>query len=244
MFLKKIRNNRNKIFIKDLYDMKIQLQGSKFLYIIMFVLLLIFPFSEVHSEQSHKKMYIKIDLWTKELYLFEGEKVVKKYIISPGSEEMPTPIGIFTVTEKSKSWGGGFGTRWIGLNVPWGTYGIHGTNKPWLIGKNVSSGCIRMRNKDVEELYESVSEGITVQIDGPITGIGKGELKNLSLGSKGNLVQIVQQRLKLMGFYNGPVNGIYDKETENAVEKFQVSHDLPMTGGIMIREYILLGILE
>jgi lipoprotein-anchoring transpeptidase ErfK/SrfK len=118
-------------------------------------LLTIPSFSEVHSEKS-QKIYIKVDLWTNELHVIEGEKVIRRYKISPGTEESPTPIGAFMITEKSKSWGGGFGTRWLGLDVPWGDYGIHGTNKPWLIGRNVSSGCIRMRNKDVEELFEIV----------------------------------------------------------------------------------------
>ena len=35
-------------------------------------------------------------------------------------------------------------------------YRIHGTNEPWTIGGNVSSGCIRMTNEDVTDLYERV----------------------------------------------------------------------------------------
>ncbi len=59
--------------------------------------------------------------------------------------------------------GGGFGSRWMGLNVPWGgKYGIHGTNQPGSIGFNASAGCIRMRNKDVEELYNLVEYNTTV----------------------------------------------------------------------------------
>jgi lipoprotein-anchoring transpeptidase ErfK/SrfK len=41
-------------------------------------------------------------------------------------------------------------------------YRIHGTNQPWTIGKNVSSGCIRMRNEDVTDLYERVGIGTQV----------------------------------------------------------------------------------
>lgn len=41
-------------------------------------------------------------------------------------------------------------------------YRIHGTNQPWTIGQAVSSGCIRMRNEDVTELYERVSVGAKV----------------------------------------------------------------------------------
>lgn len=200
--------------------------------------------SEVAYGKASDEIRIKVDLWEQQLYLIKGDKIIKQYRVAPGTEEKPTPIGTFIINDKSRSWGGGFGTRWMGLNVPWGMFGIHGTNKPWLIGKNVSSGCIRMRNEDVEELFELVEEGITVEIKGPITGIGKGEFKNLSLGSKGNLVLLIQQRLKLLGYYHGNINGIFNKETERAVKSLQVANDLPSTGGITEREYLLLGILE
>ena len=41
-------------------------------------------------------------------------------------------------------------------------YRIHGTNAPWSIGGNVSSGCIRMRNEDVSDLYDRVKVGTKV----------------------------------------------------------------------------------
>ncbi len=41
-------------------------------------------------------------------------------------------------------------------------YRIHGTNQPWTIGQRVSSGCIRMRNEDVIDLYERVRVGTQV----------------------------------------------------------------------------------
>ena len=43
-------------------------------------------------------------------------------------------------------------------------YRIHGTNQPWTIGQNVSSGCIRMRNEDVMDLYERVKVGARVVV--------------------------------------------------------------------------------
>ncbi len=46
-------------------------------------------------------------------------------------------------------------------------YRIHGTNQPWSIGLNLSSGCIRMLNKDVEHLYEKVKLGSKVVVVGP-----------------------------------------------------------------------------
>ncbi len=43
-------------------------------------------------------------------------------------------------------------------------YRIHGTNAPWTIGSAVSSGCIRMRNEDVVDLYERVNIGTKVVV--------------------------------------------------------------------------------
>ena len=43
-------------------------------------------------------------------------------------------------------------------------YRIHGSNEPWTIGTNVSSGCIRMRNDDVTDLYERVKVGTKVVV--------------------------------------------------------------------------------
>ncbi|SNB73058.1 L,D-transpeptidase catalytic domain [Rhodoblastus acidophilus] len=43
-------------------------------------------------------------------------------------------------------------------------YRIHGTNEPWTIGQNVSSGCIRMMNEDVIDLYERVRIGADVTV--------------------------------------------------------------------------------
>lgn len=46
-------------------------------------------------------------------------------------------------------------------------YRIHGTNQPWSIGLNLSSGCIRMLNSDVEYLYDRVKLGSKVVVIGP-----------------------------------------------------------------------------
>ena len=43
-------------------------------------------------------------------------------------------------------------------------YRIHGSNEPWTIGTNVSSGCIRMRNEDIIDLYGRVNVGTRVVV--------------------------------------------------------------------------------
>ncbi len=50
---------------------------------------------------------------------------------------------------------------------------IHGTNQPWSIGLNLSSGCIRMMNKDVTDLYSRVAIGAKVIVIGPGNKQGK-----------------------------------------------------------------------
>ncbi len=46
-------------------------------------------------------------------------------------------------------------------------YRIHGTNQPWTIGQNMSSGCIRMMNSDVKHLYRRTPIGAKVIVIGP-----------------------------------------------------------------------------
>ncbi len=50
------------------------------------------------------------------------------------------------------------------INLGWTDYRIHGTNAPWSIGRASSSGCIRMRNNDVKDLFERVHIGAPVHV--------------------------------------------------------------------------------
>ena len=51
-----------------------------------------------------------------------------------------------------------------GLYIGSTIYRIHGTNQPWTIGKAMSSGCIRMANDDVSDLYKRVGVGTRVVV--------------------------------------------------------------------------------
>jgi lipoprotein-anchoring transpeptidase ErfK/SrfK len=51
-------------------------------------------------------------------------------------------------------------------------YRIHGTNQPEYIGQAISSGCIRMTNEDVIDLYDRVKQGTTVVVLPPSQGLG------------------------------------------------------------------------
>lgn len=84
----------------------------------------------------------------------------------------PTANMIAENPEKNRPWAGGMEP---GLGNPLGAralylynngrdtmYRIHGTNEPWSIGENVSSGCIRMFNQDAIDLYERTPTGARV----------------------------------------------------------------------------------
>lgn len=86
----------------------------------------------------------------------------------------PTPNMIAREPHKYKKWVGGMKG---GVNNPLGAralylfkngkdtlYRIHGTNEPWSIGESVSSGCIRMMNQDVIDLYARVQGGAKVVV--------------------------------------------------------------------------------
>jgi len=57
-----------------------------------------------------------------------------------------------------------FGGYFMQLNVPWGIYGIHGTDIPSSISHSVSHGCIRMYSSDAKELYNIILLGTNVNI--------------------------------------------------------------------------------
>jgi lipoprotein-anchoring transpeptidase ErfK/SrfK len=105
---------------------------------------------------------ITVNTKEKHLYLIRNGKIFRSYPIALGKMLTPTPRGTYKIINKAINPGGPYGVRWLGLNRK--GYGIHGTNNPSSIGKNVSHGCIRMYNKDVLELSNLVPIGTTVKI--------------------------------------------------------------------------------
>lgn len=160
---------------------------------------------------------IKISEPARSLDVYSDGELYKRYRIAVGERETPSPVGEWKVVWKDYNWGTGFGSRWMGLNVPWGTYGIHGTNKPWSIGRYASHGCIRMRNRDVEELFEWVPIGTQVKIEGPAVKVKR----TLRYKTSGADVVVVQIKLKELGYFEGRADGIFGLQTEEAVRKFQ-----------------------
>jgi murein L,D-transpeptidase YcbB/YkuD len=184
------------------------------------------------------KVLIVIKIPARLLELHEDGKVYKKYRIAVGKGETPSPVGEWIVDWKSYRAGDIFGTRYLALNVPWGGYGIHGTNQPWSIGHFASHGCIRMRNKDVEELFEWVPVGTPVRIEGQLSPIRH----TLKLHSMGPDVVQLQMKLRMLGYLEGRADGFFNSDTDVAVKRFQHDKGLKSTGVVDRKTLDLLGL--
>lgn len=172
-------------------------------------------------------LWILVNIHQKTLTLFEGTQVRKRYPVATGTSDTPTPIGTFVINHRFAGELGGFGTRFLGLNVPWGQFGIHGTNKPGSIGSNASHGCIRMLVKDSEELYQQVPNGTKVIIEGGPYGLLDTHLTTLGPGDRSSRVVALQQRLRALGYYWGSDDGIYGAGTVQAVRAARKALGLP-----------------
>lgn len=116
-------------------------------------------------------MNIKIDLKERSLYLYADNKLYGSYRIAVGKPSTPSPVGNWTIANKSILAGGTvYGTRWMGLNTD--NYGIHGNNNPSSIGKAVSLGCIRMYNEDIEKIFSLLPLHTPVEISSGAYGSG------------------------------------------------------------------------
>ncbi len=109
------------------------------------------------------------------LALVENGRVVKIYRVAVGAQVSPSPSGEFKITLRlvepayyapgvviPPGKDNPLGTRWLGLSQK--GYGIHGTNQPGSVGRRASHSCIRMRNRDMEELFELARPGDIVEL--------------------------------------------------------------------------------
>ena len=122
------------------------------------------------------KFNIYVDKSQNILILKKGNEVLKVYDVSTGKNNS-TPTGTFKVTSKlvdpvwfnqgvvvpPESPDNVLGSRWLGFDIP--GYGIHGTVEPDRIGEQVTAGCVRLRNEDVEELYSLIPLGTKVVVE-------------------------------------------------------------------------------
>jgi L,D-transpeptidase ErfK/SrfK len=145
----------------------------------------------IHLLPDAPREGVVINLADMRLYYFDQpDAQPRSYPIGIGREGLTTPLGTTTIARKTKdpTWrptermraedpelpevvppgaDNPMGTR--AMYLGWSLYAIHGTNKPWGIGRRSSSGCIRMYPEHAEELYDLVKVGTKVTVvDQPI----------------------------------------------------------------------------
>lgn len=105
---------------------------------------------------------IEVSVNNRSLALYRNGTLERQYPIAVGRMLYDTPLGDYIIINKAPNPGGPFGTMWMSLSKQ--GYGIHGTDDPASIGQAVSRGCIRMYNRDVEELASIIPIGTPVSI--------------------------------------------------------------------------------
>ena len=147
-------------------------------FIVLLSAIIIFAGTAPVSNAASKHMII-VNTKINTLNYYVNYTLVKKFRCATGKASTPTPQRKTTIVNKIKNRpfyktgipGGDprnpLGKRWMGLNIDGtqgSTYGIHGNNNEKSIGKNVSHGCIRMHNSEVEWLFDQVPLGTVVLI--------------------------------------------------------------------------------
>lgn len=141
------------------------------------VLLMAVAEALAQENQAQPARRIVVSIPDRKLAVLQDGKVIRIYATAVGAPHSPSPTGTFKIVDalENPTWYGKgkvvppgkdcpIGTRWLGLSRK--GYGIHGTNVPASIGRNVSHGCIRLRNRDVEELFTMVAAGDQVELYG------------------------------------------------------------------------------
>jgi L,D-transpeptidase ErfK/SrfK len=170
--------------------------------------------------------HIAIDTTQNTLTLYDHGQISDTYSVTTGKPSTPTPVGDWVIIEKMPNPGGPFGAAWMRISVPNGGYAVHGTDDPTSIGQSVSHGCVRMQNTDVMVIYNTVPLGTLVTITGQLA-----TTRVLSTESTpGRDVAEIETMLRTLGYYRGPVDGIYSQAVKSSVQKFQDDFNLAADG--------------
>ncbi len=121
-----------------------------------------------------------VDLSDRAVILYRHQKILARYPLAVGQPGWETPEGTFRITEMqvNPDWqhpitrevvpsgpGNPLGKRWIGFfHDEAMILGFHGTDQEDLIGSAVSHGCLRMRNKDIQALFQEVAIDTPVRV--------------------------------------------------------------------------------
>ena len=131
------------------------------------------------------EVWLKIEKGQHRLVVFRGQAVWDAFPVALGSNpgqkqrrgDRRTPEGEFSVVriQDSRAWThdfrdgkgeipGAYGPWFIRLKTGWDGIGIHGTHDPSSVGKDVTEGCIRLRNADLQKLRPLVRRGTRVAV--------------------------------------------------------------------------------
>mgnify|MGYP002621061960 FL=1 len=141
-------------------------------------LAMIFSANTAGAEETPKvEKRVAINSASRIMAFYENGVKIAEYPIGLGKVSTPTPVGYFKILTKeinppwidpqdpeyivSSGPENPLGYRWMQIL---GNYGIHGTNRPDSIGGYVSNGCVRMREEDVEKIFDAVEVGTPVDI--------------------------------------------------------------------------------
>jgi lipoprotein-anchoring transpeptidase ErfK/SrfK len=126
---------------------------------------------------ARAKRQVVVSVPDRKLVVMENGAVLRVFPVAVGATPSPSPTGAFEIVSRLSEptyYHAGvvippgddnpLGPRWVGLSMK--GYGIHGTNVPNSIGKAVSRGCIRLRNRDIVQFFAMVNVGDTVEIHG------------------------------------------------------------------------------
>lgn len=135
----------------------------------------------ISSDVVTQPTRLEISLSRRQVTLYQEKNAIKSYPVAVGRSGWETPIGNFQVLQmlQNPKWinpltgetipGGEpenpLGQYWIGFwtnGKDW--IGFHGTPNPSSVGRAASHGCLRMHNKDVEDLFDQVSLGTQVTV--------------------------------------------------------------------------------
>jgi len=176
-------------------------------------------------------------------YPYQDAKFLFTFPIGIGDEGSETPLGTFTIIQKRVNpiWyvpksiqderpdmpaqvpagpDNPLGTHALRLSI--GSYLIHGTNKPWGVGRRVSHGCIRLYPEDIPELYRLVPKGTKVII----------LRQPVKIGLKGGRIYLEVHRGEDVDYYQEAMKLITVRKLLSRIDKRKLSRVLREKNGI------------
>lgn len=161
------------------------------LYVLFTALLLSLPQTALAAQWAPKanEYWIQVNKQQLRLSLYKGKEVQKSWYVSIGKGkgtektsrlDLITPTGTYTIyrvvedasklvfdpkwfNEEGEPQAGVYGTKLISFYNKW-QIAVHGTNAPWSVGRRATHGCIRMRNKEIEDLTTYVKPKMKIEI--------------------------------------------------------------------------------